>query len=684
MKIVNSVSVLAACVIITALSLAGCGGGDGGNDGGAAPPVVTTIKSTFLVKDTSGAAVAGATVYAIPATDVAALATQPITLNMTDGQFTADALKVDEPLEDLINGNYTPTGGGVATYKHAVTDATGTAVLTDLPVGAADMYFMYVKPADTDTGHLPGGSLTRVAQAGSSLVGKETAVKVSTMPSAAATYIGSSLCIVCHTSYATQKQTLHRLGIMVPNSPSALQDLTRFSSTTDPDQDFKAGLKTFEGAGTTLYYYGYSGGTAGTFKVKTTDPRIADPTQVVKFTLHLGKSAAGVYQVTFANLVNPTDPLAITRDVSLSYGGGEHKQRYLTKIGKSNYVIPTQFNPQGSDASPDAGRYQYVEYDPISKKWWDPTTSMFIDPNTDDHGGKYKSFDSFCAGCHYTGFSLTKNADDTYTATATSDYQGEVHPQSGTKQEMNIGCETCHGPGSEHMAAGGEGKFIITPANLTPEREVQICASCHTRTDAKDKDGHGFENPLDANNKMPRPGISRADFLANHVKKQDNSAYWADGQHVKKHHEQVQDFVQSNKYRNGSKLMACSNCHDVHAPGPDTVRHQLRSSYSDNTLCLSCHATEITDIVTHMMAKTGFNMGAGTSCVDCHMPKTAKSGSGSPFTKFVGLSGKSYYQNDIASHRFDVPMKTAVSATNQMPIAYTNACGACHQPGNLP
>ena len=681
MRIANSVS-LATCAVIAALALGGCGGGGGsGGGGGGNPPPPSADIASFLVKDTSGAAVEGATVYAIPATDVAAIATQPIDLNLTTGQFSADALNVDEPLEDLINGNYTPAGSGVATYKSAVVDAAGKAVITDLSSNAS--YFIYVKPASADTDHLPGGSLTRESLAGSALIGTDTAIEVSSTPSAAATYLGSSTCMICHSSYTTEKQTLHKLGIMVPNSPSNLQDLTRFMSATDPDQNFQEGLKKFEGAGTTLYYYGYSGGASGSFKVKTTDPGAG-----VSFTLHLGKSAGGVYQVTFANLINPGDPLAITRDVSLTYGGGEHKQRYLTKIGKSNYVIPTQFNPQGSDASPDAGRYQYVEYDPISKKWWNPTTNMFIDPNT-DATGKYKSFDSFCAGCHYTGYSLTKNADDTYTATAASDLNGETHPESGTKQELNIGCETCHGPGSEHLAAaamGNFGNYIITPQNLTPEREVQICASCHTRTDSKDMDGHGLENPLDANNKMPRPGISRADFLANNVVKQDNGAYWADGKHVKKHHEQVQDFVQSKKYRNGSKLMACSNCHNVHAPGPDTVRHQLRSAYSDNTLCLSCHAAEITDIATHMIAKTGVNMstaGRAAMCIDCHMPKTAKSGSGNP-TPFTSTAGTKYYENDIASHRFDVPMKTDVSAANPMPIAYTNGCGVCHNPSSLP
>ena len=682
--------VTAAIALAVTASLTGClGGSDSSTPTAATPTTPTTpttpaasTSTTFIAMDTASAALVGATVYAIPAADVVAMASQPITLTVgaTESQYTVDAKKVDEPLEDLINGNYAPTGGGVATYKQGVTDSSGKAVIADLPAGVANTYFIYVKPASTDTGHLPGGSLTREAVAGSDLVGKETTVKVSTKPTAAATYIGSSLCIMCHKNYENTKQTLHKLGIMVPKSPSGLQDITKFSSTTNPDQDFYAGLKKFEGAGTTLYYYGYSGGTSGSFKVKTTDPRIADPSAVVSFTLTLSKSAAGTYQVTFANLVNPSDPLAITRPVSLTYGGGEHKQRYLTLIGKSNYVIPTQFNPMGSDSSTDAGRTQFVEYDPISKKWWNPTTNMFIDPNT-DATGKYKSFDSFCAGCHFTGYNLTKNSDDTYTATAASDYKGEVHPLTGTTQEMNIGCESCHGAGSEHLAAGGQGKFIITPKNLTPEREVQICASCHTRTNSNDMDGHHLENPLDKNNKMPLPGISRADFLANNISSYENSgAYWADGKHAKKHHGQATEFIQTKKYRNGTKLTTCASCHSVHVPGTD--RHQI-SGASDSTLCISCHATT-KDIGAHMIAKTGFNMGPTTQCIQCHMQPTAKSGSGSPTTLFTGISGTKYYQNDINSHLFDVPLKSSVSATNAMPVAYANPCGSCHNSSRLP
>jgi len=674
-----------ASAVAIAAALTGCGG-----DGDSSTPATTTTtaasttsttlastSTTFTVRDTAGLALNGATVYAIPAADVEDLAKQPITL--TNGLYTADAQKVDEPLEDLINGNYTPTGGGVATYKSAVTDSGGKAVLANLPASAN--YFVYVKPASTDAAHLPGGSLTRTAMAGSAMVGKDTAVKVSTTPSAAATYIGSSLCLACHKNKAGVKQTLHKLGIMVPKSPSGLQDLTKFSSTTDLDQDFYAGLKRFE-TGTTLYYYGYSGGTSGSFKTLPTNPTATQlgTGQPVYFTLDLSKTASGVYQVKFNNLINPADPLnGVVRKVDLTYGGGLHKQRYMTKIGTSIYVLPLQFDPQGSDASTESRRFQWIEYDTVSKKWWNPTSNTFIDPNTDATGQK-KSFDIFCAGCHFTGYSVTKNSDNSFTASAASDYMGEVHPVTGTKQEMNIGCESCHGPGSEHMDAGGMGKSILTPQNLTPEREVQICAACHTRTNANDKDGLKLENPLDKNNKMMLPGTSRASFLTNNVVGYDSTAFWGDKTHAKKHHSQATEFIQTKKYRNGTMLMTCASCHNLHAPGTD--RHQM-SGTSDNSLCLSCHSSK-KDVKAHMDATTGYNMGTGTLCIQCHLQKTAQSGSGSPTTTFKSPSGQEYFHNDISSHMFDVPLRSSISASNKMPIAFTNACGVCHNPVRLP
>ncbi len=649
---------LMAVAIISAFAFAGCGSNN--NDAPAA-----AIKPTFLVTDTAGAVVVGATVYAIPAADVAIISAQTITLDAT-GMYTAEAGNVDEPLEDLINGNYTPAGGGVATYVTGTTDANGKVALASLSTDTTT-YFIYVKPAVSDTGRLPGGSLCRTAVTGASLNNKVTAVEVSTVQTAAATYIGSSACISCHPTKANVKQTMHKLGIMVPKSPSALQDVSKFQSATNDDENIYAGLNKFE-SGTTVYYYNYDS-VKKTFKTLTTVP-----TGTLYFHLDLSKVGAD-YRVVFTNDI--TSEPTMTFNVALTYGGGLHKQRYMTKIGNSTYVLPLQFNPQGSDSSPDSGRTQYVEYNTVSGGWWIASSSTFTTP---DVSKKYKSFDASCAGCHYTGYSVAQNPSGEWIATAVADSDGEVNPVAGTKMEMNIGCEVCHGPGSEHQAAGGLGHSIVTPQNLTPEREVVLCAACHTRGSGTWKpDTHGIEALLDSAAKQIKPGTSRAAFLAANTIQNDalSGDRWADGKHSKKHHQQATDYLQTSMYRNDSRLVTCSDCHHVHRPGTD--KHQLDGT-TDNTLCTSCHTDKV-NVASHVQTKTGSAAMSGTTtqCIQCHATKTAKSGSGNPTPGVTGASTTRYYQNDITSHLFDVPQIGSISSTNAMPIPYTtNDCTGCH------
>jgi predicted CXXCH cytochrome family protein len=665
---------IAAALIVTAMVIGGCGGGSGGGGGSAVP------ATSFLVEDTSGAAVSGATVYAIPAADVAEIATVPLTLT-AGGNYAAGALAADEPLEDLINGNYTPAGGGVGTYKSGVTDSAGKAVLSGLATGASDMYFIYVKPADNNATVLPGGSLCRTAVSGASLENQETAVEVSTRPSPSATFVGTSACLGCHASYATEKQILHKLGIMTPGSPSGLQDLAKFGPA-DGVYNYGAGLAKFTAGdntsgGTTVYFTDYDG-TRKFDKFKTAEA----PTGTVYATVRVYTDPAdNTYKMQYTNVVNPSDNNSgMIREMVLNYGGGLYKQRYLTRIAgkESIYVLPLQFNAAGSESSSDRTRKVWRDYH--LDHWWNTADNTFKTVPA-----AANSFDFQCAPCHYTGYTVSQNAGGEYVASGVPDSNGETHPVTGTNQELNIGCETCHGPGSEHVAASGNGKFIVSPGIITPERSNMICGQCHSRPQGNDSYGIHKDSPLDNTNKMMVAGTSRAAFLAGNTSRHDASSaagdLWADNTHSKAHHQQYTDFIQTAKYRNGSQLLTCYSCHDPHAPGTD--RHQL-SGTANNSLCQGCHTT-VTDVVAHMTAKTGVSMDAGTKCIQCHNPKTASSGAGSnPTTPAIGgTSATNYYQGDISSHLFDVPRKTATSSTNAMPVPYTNNCGACHNYGSL-
>ena len=622
-----------------------------GNDGGGYLPKIATGLVGY-VKDTAEAPVVGATVYLVKNTDI------PVDEIDTTTVVLARASTVDEPLEDTIVAHG-------ATYAQGVTDAQG---VYRIPVVAAGRYFLVAIPAADDDAHLPGGSRCRTAIDHTELLGAQVDIAVSTRPSNTAEYVGPSVCLNCH-GMVHESQTLHMLGIREVGRAGPLQDSSRFPAWNDV-------LKNkFTVAGTTLYFYGYDA-TAVSWKVSETNPGTG-----VSFTMLLASDGNGHYTVDLTNVAGAAQ--TVHYPVDISYGGGLYKQRFTVNIGGSRYVLPIQYNFQGQvvETGKPSSRWTWVHYN--AQNWYDETNKALKTP------AKTKSFDNNCAGCHFTGIELTGDATLGWQAHGIPDRQGEMdYDGDGQDEMMNISCESCHGPGSEHWERAGKGRAIVSPRLLTPEREVTICASCHTR--ANGVGGGATEAPLDAAGHMPRAGISRAEFLTNHVSKIDDG-FWdlvkGDGDHSIKHHQQVSDFIKSAKYRNPDMLVTCASCHDLHGKSDNThqIRAPLDSADGGAGLCMSCHDktypagnTLGKRIQTHYASKGIADMAMGDiQCVQCHMPKTAKSGSG---TAEATIAGVTYYHGDISSHVFDVPRRASIATKDaqMMAIAYTNACGACH------
>lgn len=499
------------------------------------------------------------------------------------------------------------------------------------------------------------------------IVNQQLDIEVSTTPSPSAEYVGPSVCLKCH-GVVHQLQTLHMLGLHKIGQFGPLQNAARFPT-------WDQALAKFSATGTTLYYFAYNGSaTSPDWKVSETNPGTG-----VSFTAKL-YTASSKYYVDLTNVKGTAS--TVTYEVDMSYGGGLYKQRYLAIIGGSRYVLPIQFNFQGqTDETQPFSRWVWMQYN--AQNWYDETNMAVKAP------AKTKAFDNNCAGCHFTGFSLTGDAIAGFKAHATPDVGGEMDfDGDGLAEEINVSCENCHGPGSEHWQKAGQGHAIVTPSLLTPEREVAICAQCHTR--ALGVGGGATEAPMDVNGHMMRAGTSRHEFLTSFVSKLDDGQWDAvkgDGKHAKKHHQQASDFLKSKKYRNTNYLMTCADCHDLH--GDKALNHQVRDKLDSATagegLCMGCHggtypagATLGAREQAHYASKGIPNVAMGDiACVDCHMPKTAKSGSG---LKQGTIQGVTYYSGDISSHMFDVPRRTSIAtkAADMMAIPYTNACGACH------
>ncbi|MGE4477975.1 MAG: cytochrome c3 family protein [Deferribacterales bacterium] len=600
-----------------------------------------TVKGT--VKDVSGQAVANAVVYFISAADVEKLASVPT-------EFKRDSLN-DEPLEDLLAANKSK-------YKAAVTDTSGKFSITGVD---SAKYFAYVAPAGAK--YLPGGDKSRKSFTASDIKGSLDILVSGNVPSDAE-YVGSSKCLTCHKEYMSTKKTLHKLGIKKAGAVSGLQDLTDFA-------EFDKGLD-FLKKGQKIYLHNYTKERKwDKYLISAYEPKDMSS---VSFTAFFFTAPDGTIKVRMENYRNPADP-AREYPVELTYGGGLYKQRYLLRIGDNLFPF-LQFNPNGDDSYGDRTRRQFRDY---HGDWFYDEEKMALKaPNTE------KSFEKSCASCHYNGYTLKKNASGNYIAGAANDPKGEADIDGdGVNNELNLGCETCHGPGSVHSKAKKADKAatIVSPGKLTSERASVLCGQCHSRPQGNLNN----DQPVNSKYEMMLPGTSRNTFLVDYTTREDaaQSDFWADGLHSKSHHQQYTDFIKSSKYRNGEQLVTCSDCHDPH--GGTEFAHQLKGDAvtAKATYCQSCH-TDRSDIEKHTEEAVGMAHGedTGITCTSCHSVKTAQTGAG--FGRGAETDGKNYWQNDITTHLFTKPPRmlnkavAGVDPLKSMPTPYTNACGTCH------
>jgi len=270
-----------------------------------------------------------------------------------------------------------------------------------------------------------------------------------------------------------------------------------------------------------------------------------------------------------------TNPLAkFTKDqVALVYGS-LWKQRYFTKIGDDYFPQPAQW-----DVTHHVWRPYFVAK---RTDWWEP----FYPPDN-----MQRPTGPTCDGCHSVDY--------------------DIHTKKVL--EWNVGCERCHGPGSDHVEHPSRGN-ILNPARMDYVEANDACIQCHSQ-------GRPLTNPIEGKYyDWPvgyRVGLKLHDFwqLEDHTLGEMTFTHFPDGT-AHKNRMQGNDFVQSLMYRRG---VTCFSCHDVH--GTDNYA-QLRKPA--DKLCLDCHGpmslngprTATLEEHTHHKAGT-----PGSQCISCHMPK---------------------------------------------------------------
>jgi len=297
--------------------------------------------------------------------------------------------------------------------------------------------------------------------------------------------------------------------------------------------------------------------------------------------------------------------------VALVYGN-KWKQRYFTKIGDDYYPLPVQW---------DVGNRKWLKYHvpDTGADWW---AAYYPSDNMQRPTGPT------CDGCHSVNY--------------------DIHRKQPT--EWNVGCERCHGPGSEHVAHPTRTN-ILNPSEMDDVASDDTCIQCHSQGRPRVGliEGKAYDWPVGY-----RVGLRLADYwkLEDITLGQTDFFHYADGT-AHKNRMQGNDFVQSVMYRHG---VTCASCHDVH--GTDNYA-QLRKRA--DKLCLDCHGPESsngpheTTLEGHTHHKAG---SAGSQCIACHMPRIESEGVPGSF---------------VRSHTFKFITPT-MTDRYKMP----NPCTSCH------
>ena len=233
----------------------------------------------------------------------------------------------------------------------------------------------------------------------------------------------------------------------------------------------------------------------------------------------------------------------------------------------------------------DGGRLQplQIAWNTQTRKWFHLLPHEKAPPGDVLHWtGRYQTANTMCVACHTTGF------DKRYDAAADRfDSQW---------REVNVSCQSCHGPGSLHVASPQQ-RGQLADLKMS-QKQVEVCAACHSR-----------RSELTA---MPVPGQPHLDHYLPSLLRE--GLYHADGQQLDEVFV-VGSFRQSKMYRMG---VSCTNCHDPHKAKP---------KLPGNALCLQCHQTPANPAFPS--AAGSYNTpqhhhhAAGTpgaQCTACHMP----------------------------------------------------------------
>lgn len=224
-----------------------------------------------------------------------------------------------------------------------------------------------------------------------------------------------------------------------------------------------------------------------------------------------------------------------------------------------------------------------------------------------------QNWNFMCADCHSTN--LQKN------------YDAEQNRYQTTWSEINVGCEACHGPASEHVDMANqsesgdeqsigasfdaashygfdrdlsqavkewvyqEGNTTLQPKDIIHTNQVQTCAQCHSRRTQLNETGDHVKGSF---------------FDKYRLSLISPELYYHDGQIYDEDYV-YGSFLQSEMAEKG---VTCSNCHDPHT---------AELKIAEEAVCSQCHIASEYTPEKHTFHQAGTE---ASQCTTCHMPET--------------------------------------------------------------
>ena len=287
---------------------------------------------------------------------------------------------------------------------------------------------------------------------------------------------------------------------------------------------------------------------------------------------------------------------------------------------------------------------------------WVPRNDVFLLPP--DAPSLPQVWNSNCIGCHTTAGQPQQDQ--------------RTYVMNSRVAEYGIACESCHGPGEEHIRrnAGPLRRYALhrgtntdptikNPARLSPKQSSEVCGQCHAaRYNLQQTEWlvEGYDywrrgnlsaaRPLLPGHELPQlDPAARPEEAARHQSL--SGFFWPDGM-IRVSGREYNGLVETPCFQRGA--MSCLSCHSMHQSDPDD---QLARRMEGNQACLQCHgdfAKKLTQH-THHAANS-----SGSLCYNCHMPHTT----------YGLLKG-------IRSHQLTSP-----SVQSSLDTGRPNACNLCH------